>query len=49
MSTSTCDVLNPATEEIIRTIPLATLEETDQAIEKAAKAFGVPFHPPIVQ
>lgn len=39
MSTSTFDVLNPATEEIIETVPLATLEETDRAIEKAAVAF----------
>jgi acyl-CoA reductase-like NAD-dependent aldehyde dehydrogenase len=39
MSTSTFDVLNPATEEIIETVPLATLAETDQAIEKAAVAF----------
>ncbi|QCO97335.1 aldehyde dehydrogenase [Arthrobacter sp. 24S4-2] len=39
MSTSTFDVLNPATEEIIETVPLATLEETDRAIEKAAAAF----------
>lgn len=39
MPTSTFDVLNPATEEIIETVPLATLEETDRAIEKAAVAF----------
>lgn len=39
MSTSTFDVLNPATEEIIETVPLATLAETDRAIEKAAVAF----------
>lgn len=39
MSTSTFDVLNPATEEVIETVPLATLEETDRAIEKAAVAF----------
>ncbi|MBT2554454.1 aldehyde dehydrogenase [Arthrobacter sp. ISL-5] len=39
MSTSMFDVLNPATEEIIETVPLATLEETDRAIEKAAVAF----------
>ena len=39
MSTSTFDVLNPATEEIIETVPLATLEDTDRAIEKAAVAF----------
>ena len=39
MSTSTFDVLNPATEEVIETVPLATLEETDRAIEKAVVAF----------
>lgn len=39
MSTSTFDVLNPATEEIIETVPLATLAETDRAIEKASVAF----------
>jgi aldehyde dehydrogenase (NAD+) len=33
------DVLNPATEEVIETVPLATLEDTDRAIEKAAAAF----------
>lgn len=39
MSTSTHDVLNPATEEVIETVPLASLAETDRAIEKAAAAF----------
>ena len=39
MSTSTFDVLNPATEEVIETVPLATPEETDRAIEKAVVAF----------
>jgi acyl-CoA reductase-like NAD-dependent aldehyde dehydrogenase len=39
MSTSTFDVLNPATEEVIETIALATLEDTDRAIENAAQAF----------
>lgn len=39
MSINTFEVLNPATEEIIETIALATLEETDRAIEKAAAAF----------
>ncbi|PTT70783.1 aldehyde dehydrogenase family protein [Arthrobacter sp. HMWF013] len=39
MSTSTSDVLNPATEEVIETIALATLEDTDRAIQKAAQAF----------
>ena len=39
MSTTTFDVLNPATEEVIETIALASLEQTDRAIEKAARAF----------
>lgn len=39
MSSSTFDVLNPATEEVIETIALATLEDTDRAIEKASRAF----------
>lgn len=39
MSTSTFDVLNPATEEVIETIALASLDETDRAIEKAVRAF----------
>ncbi|MFJ6079286.1 aldehyde dehydrogenase family protein [Pseudarthrobacter sp. NPDC092419] len=39
MSTSTFDVLNPATEEVIETIALASLEETDRAIETAVRAF----------
>ncbi|QHK20204.1 aldehyde dehydrogenase family protein [Pseudarthrobacter psychrotolerans] len=39
MSTSTFDVLNPATEEVIETIALATLEDTDRAIENAAQSF----------
>ncbi|MHA7153938.1 aldehyde dehydrogenase family protein [Arthrobacter sp. TMN-50] len=39
MSTSTFDVVNPATEEIIETVSLASLEDTDRAIDKAARAF----------
>lgn len=39
MSTSTFDVLNPATEEVIETIALATLDDTDTVIEKAVLAF----------
>jgi acyl-CoA reductase-like NAD-dependent aldehyde dehydrogenase len=35
----TYDVMNPATEKVIRTISLATEEETDAAIARAAKAF----------
>ena len=35
----TYDVLNPATEKVIRTISLATQEDADAAIARAAKAF----------
>jgi acyl-CoA reductase-like NAD-dependent aldehyde dehydrogenase len=35
----TYDVINPATEKVIRTISLAGQEETDAAIARAAKAF----------
>ena len=35
----TYDVLNPATEKVIRTIELAGEPEADAAIAKAAKAF----------
>jgi acyl-CoA reductase-like NAD-dependent aldehyde dehydrogenase len=35
----TYDVINPATEKVIRTISLATVEEADAAISRAAKAF----------
>jgi acyl-CoA reductase-like NAD-dependent aldehyde dehydrogenase len=38
MST-TYEVVNPATEEIVATVPLATAEETDAAIERAYAAF----------
>ncbi|MHA7262898.1 aldehyde dehydrogenase family protein [Arthrobacter sp. TMN-37] len=39
MSSSTFDVLNPATEEVIETVALAGLADTDRAIERAALAF----------
>ncbi|TDK24526.1 aldehyde dehydrogenase [Arthrobacter crusticola] len=39
MSASTFDVLNPATEEVIETVALASREDTDRAIDKAARAF----------
>ena len=32
------DVINPATEEVVRSVPLATLEETDAAIARASAA-----------
>ncbi|MGW7684279.1 aldehyde dehydrogenase family protein [Kribbella sp. NPDC054772] len=35
----TYDVINPATEKVIRTIELASEQQTDAAIERAAKAF----------
>jgi acyl-CoA reductase-like NAD-dependent aldehyde dehydrogenase len=38
MST-TYEVVNPATEEIVTTVPLATAEEADAAIERAHAAF----------
>ncbi|MFC3298403.1 aldehyde dehydrogenase [Arthrobacter agilis] len=36
---STYDVVNPATEETIATVPMAGLAETDAAIDRAARAF----------
>ena len=38
MSTSTYDVINPATEEVVRTVTLAGVEETDAAIARAVQA-----------
>ncbi|TCC45904.1 aldehyde dehydrogenase [Kribbella capetownensis] len=35
----TYDVINPATEKVVRTIALATEQETDAAIARAAEAF----------
>ena len=37
--TATFAVVNPATEELVTTVGLASLEETDAAIERAAAAF----------
>ena len=37
--TATHDVVNPATEELVTTVGLASPEETDAAIERAAAAF----------
>jgi len=37
--TATYDVINPATEEIVRTVDQADVAATDRAIERAAKAF----------
>ncbi len=36
--TATYDVVNPATEEVVTTVGLTSLEETDAAIERAAAA-----------
>ena len=36
----THDVINPATEKVVRTIELASEHETDQAIARASAAFG---------
>ena len=33
------DVVNPADEQVIATVPLADLRQTDEAIERAARAF----------
>ena len=38
MTTSTYDVINPATEQVVETVHLADVEETDAAIAAAAKA-----------
>ncbi|MCG8921789.1 aldehyde dehydrogenase family protein [Lentzea sp. CC55] len=35
----TFDVINPATEEVVRSVPHTSLEETDAAIARAQKAF----------
>lgn len=37
--TATHAVINPATEEVVTTIPLASVQETDAAIEQAHRAF----------
>ena len=38
-ATDTWDVVNPATEQVITTVALTSLAETDAAIERAAEAF----------
>ena len=35
----TFDVVNPATEEIVSTVPLADVEDTDAAVARARRAF----------
>ncbi|HEX6871513.1 MAG TPA: aldehyde dehydrogenase family protein [Micromonosporaceae bacterium] len=39
MSTMLHDVINPATEEVVTTVPLASAEQADAAIERARGAF----------
>ena len=36
--TTTYDVINPANEQVVRTVPLADVEETDRAIDRARGA-----------
>jgi len=38
--TSTFDVINPATEEVVRSVDLTSVEETDAAIARAEKALA---------
>ena len=39
VSSAVHEVVNPATEEIVTTVELTSLEQTDAAIERAARAF----------
>ena len=39
MSAELYEIVNPATEEVVTTLELTTLEEADRAIERAAAAF----------
>ncbi len=39
MSSTSYDVVNPATEEVVTTVPLADVEETDAAVAAAKRAF----------
>ncbi|HET6242366.1 MAG TPA: aldehyde dehydrogenase family protein, partial [Arthrobacter sp.] len=39
MTATAFDVLNPATEQVLETVPLAGLAEVDDAIARAAAAF----------
>jgi betaine-aldehyde dehydrogenase len=39
VSSNTCTVVNPATEQSVAEVPLASVEETDAQIEKAQAAF----------
>ena len=37
--TTTYDVIDPATEQVVATVPMADLDQTDEAIARAARAF----------
>jgi acyl-CoA reductase-like NAD-dependent aldehyde dehydrogenase len=39
VTTASYDVINPATEEVVTTVPLADAEETDAAVARARRAF----------
>ena len=38
------DVVNPATEEVVTTVPLADVEDTDAAVARARRAFDTWRH-----
>jgi acyl-CoA reductase-like NAD-dependent aldehyde dehydrogenase len=40
VTNATYEVINPATENVVTTVPLASVEDTDLAIERAQRAFG---------
>jgi acyl-CoA reductase-like NAD-dependent aldehyde dehydrogenase len=40
VTTTKREVVNPATEAVIESVPLTSAEETDAAIDRAARAFG---------
>jgi acyl-CoA reductase-like NAD-dependent aldehyde dehydrogenase len=39
VTATTYDVINPSTEQVVSTVPLADLRQTDEAVERAARAF----------
>ena len=40
---STTQIIDPATEEVVGTVELTSLEQTDAAIERARRAFETRF------
>ncbi|MDX6431553.1 MAG: hypothetical protein QOE54_3919, partial [Streptosporangiaceae bacterium] len=34
------NVINPATEEVVETVPMASAVEVDAAVDRAKRAFG---------